>query len=233
MEDAMVSDSVGTVVVEPDFGKKFAAMVYATTKTHGGRVRKSEVIDGQRVGPGGYKKKHQDMGVDELWEQHHSVARLVACGLSDTEIADELGITSVTVGRIRQLPAVKEKLRMLGERKDSAVAQLPVAKRIKALAEMAIRRMEETLEIDPVDGDIQTRTLQFNVSRDILDRAGHGAIKRTIAVNTHEIVNEQRQSIIMEIKARASSVGLLESADGDTPVIDITPTTEDEEEGEL
>ena len=199
-----------------------------TSATHKGRIQTSRVLeDGQRVGPGGYKKKSESLPIEELWGRHHEVARLAICGLSDTAIAEELGISSATVGRIRQLPAVKEKLRMLNETKDVSVVQLPVAKRIKALADMAVRRMAEVLDNDVADEDIRGKALQIHVAKDVLDRAGHSAVKRTVSINTHEVSIDQRTHILDSIRSRAISKGIVQLSsnleDSDNQIIDITP----------
>lgn len=199
-------------------------------QTHSGKIRKSEILDtGERVGPGGYKPSAERLEVEELWGHHHEVARLAICGFSDTAIAEELGITSATVGRIRQLPAVREKLRSLTERKDQTV--LPMAQRIKGLSDLALQRIRETLEIDAAQDDVRMLALQVNTAQDILDRNGYGAVKRTIAVNTHEMITDQRQSILLEIRERAKAINITKDTPGspdqasrpEEPIIDIAP----------
>ena len=202
------------------------------SNTHKGRVRPSAVTSAGRVGPGGYKKKDESLPIEELWGRHLEVARLAVCGLSDTAIAEELGISSATVGRIRQLPAVKEKLRMLSESKDAGVVALPVAKRIKALADMAVQRMAEVLEADVAEEDTRGRALQIHVAKDVLDRAGHSPVKRTISVNTHDVAISERATILDSIRNRALTKGIVQLSsdleDTGQPIIDVTPSTEGE-----
>ena len=91
--------------------------------------------------------------------------------------------------------------------------------------------MEEILEIDTDGEDPRLLALQLNAAKDVLDRAGHAAIKKTISVNHHDVSIGQRKSILDGIRERALNRGVIqntENEDEDEEIIDITLCEEGE-----
>lgn len=182
------------------------------------------------LGKGQHGRKGEEMQIEDLWGHHHEVARLGLLGFSKESIAQELGLSAVTVQKISRLPAVREKMLNLTQERDAEI--VPIVERIRKLAIKAVDRMDHILHIEPEDEDPRLLALQLATAKDVLDRAGHAAVKKTVSINTHEIEVGKRASILQGIRERAFSKGVVNVCaedDNETDsIIDITF----EEEGE-
>lgn len=137
--------------------------------------------------------------IQEMWERHHQICRLAVMGLKGKAIAETLGITEQTVSNTLNSAIVKRHLSVLRDAAD--LAAVDVAAEIKALAPLAVKRLREVIENEDADAK-----LQVTVSQDILDRAGHGAVKKTQSENLHAHLTMDE---IEEIKARARELAQL------------------------
>lgn len=109
--------------------------------------------------------------IQKLWAIHHEICRLAILGMKQIDIARVLGITEATVSTCLNSAVVKQQLHVLRMARDSSVVD--VAKRIEAMAPKAAETMDAVLSGDT---DANTR-LKVDVAKDILDRAGHAAVK--------------------------------------------------------
>ena len=185
--------------------------------------RNSEGVNKGR-GKGQHGRKVDEMQIEDLWGHHHEVARLGLLGFSKESIAQELGLSAVTVQKISKLPAVREKMLNLTQERDAEV--VPIVERIRKLAIRAVDRMDHILHIEPEDEDPRLLALQLATAKDVLDRAGHAAVKKTVSINTHEIEVGKRASILQGIRDRAFSKGVVnvcaEDGNETDSIIDIT-----------
>lgn len=131
--------------------------------------------------------------IKEMWERHHQICRLAVMGLKGKQIAETLGLSEQTVSNTLNSQIVKRHLHILRDAAD--LAAVDVAAEIKALAPLAARRLREIMENDATE-----TKLQASVSQDMLDRAGHGAIKKVQSENLHAHLTLDE---IEEIKRRA------------------------------
>ena len=177
-------------------------------------------------GKGQHRASTKELEIEDLWGHHHEEARLGLLGFSKESIAEELGLSAATVQKISKLPAVREKMMCLTQERDKQV--IPIVERIRALATRAVDRMEEILEIETDGEDPRLLALQLNTAKDVLDRAGHAAVKKTISVNHHEIAVSQRKSILDGIRERALNRGVISQDEEETEVIDIISYEEGE-----
>ena len=175
-------------------------------------------------GKGQHSRKGEEMQIEDLWGHHHEVARLGLLGFSKESIAQELGLSAVTVQKISKLPAVREKMLNLTQERDAEI--VPIVERIRKLAIKAVDRMDHILHIEPEDEDPRLLALQLATAKDVLDRAGHAAVKKTVSINTHEIEVGKRASILQGIRERAFSKGVVSVNEDDSEetnsIIDIT-----------
>lgn len=162
-------------------------------------------------GKGQHSSKVKELEIEDLWGHHHEVARLGLLGFSKESIAQELGLSAATVQKISKLPAVREKMMCLTQERDNQV--IPIVERIRSLAIKAVDRMEEILEIDTDGEDPRLLALQLNAAKDVLDRAGHAAIKKMISVNHHDVSIGQRKSILDGIRERALNRGIVQTSE--------------------
>lgn len=179
-------------------------------------------------GKGQHSAKGTEMAIEDLWGHHHEVARLGLLGYSKESIAQELGLSAATVQKISKLPAVREKMMALTQERDKEV--IPIVERIRALATKAVDRMEEILDSDPDGEDPRLMALKLSTAKDVLDRAGHAPVRKTISVNHHDVSIGQRKSILDGIRERALNRGVIPQEDeaDNEEVIDITLIEEGE-----
>jgi DNA-binding CsgD family transcriptional regulator len=154
--------------------------------------------------------------IQEMWERHHQICRLAVLGLKQKAIAEALGITEQTVSNTLNSTIVKRHLNVLRDTAD--LAAVDVAAEIRALAPLATRRLKEVLENDDADTKVQV-----GVAQDILDRAGHSAIRKVQSENLHAHLSLEE---IEEIKARARELAASNGItarkdDDDRKVVDV------------
>lgn len=145
--------------------------------------------------------------IETMWNVHHEIVRLAVMGFKQVDIANQLNISEVTVSYTLNSPIVKRKLDCMHAARD--LQAIDVAKQIQALAPKAIEAMEVLLESD-------VASVKLRAAVDILDRAGHGAVKKEMS-----LVGHLGKEDIEEIKARARATGLCR------PAIDITQETKE------
>lgn len=140
---------------------------------------------------------HKPYQIEQMWEIHHEICRLALLGMHQVDIATHLGIHPVTVSYVLRSPIVKRQLEQLKAVRD--LEAIDVSVEIKNLAPKAVRVMDELLDSD-------LPNLKFKAAADILDRAGHAAIKTLRTENIHAHFTSEE---IADIKKRAREVGLL------------------------
>lgn len=126
---------------------------------------------------------------------HRHMARLAACGLTPTEIAEATGFTCGQVSRILASPLFQKEISRLETKADDAATDLRNG--LQGLALKAMCNLEEDLHIaddkDPNDLTTWQRNLRQRASFDILDRAGIG--KKEIHVGDLHIHKHDEQHI--------------------------------------
>ena len=113
----------------------------------------------------GNARKYQIM---ELWDKHHAILRLLALGMSEKHIAEQLGCTTATVGNVKHGELGKRQLALFRSAADKAAVD--IMEDIRNLAPVAVARLEEILSDQNSD-----KKLVAGVAQDILDRAGFAA----------------------------------------------------------
>lgn len=108
--------------------------------------------------------------ISRMWEVHHEIVRLASCGAKQVDIAAILNVTPEMVSYTLNSSIVKRQLDLLRAARD--VESIDIAKRIQEIALVAVEKMAELV------GQDENKAVQLSASKDILDRAGHGAIKK-------------------------------------------------------
>jgi hypothetical protein len=144
---------------------------------------------------------HRKYQVEQMWDIHHEVVRLALIGMKSVDIADHLGITPVMVSYTLRSPIVQEKMNQLQAVRD--IDAIDVAKEIAELAPRAVQVMGELM-------DCELPNVRAKAAADILDRAGHAAIRTIKTENLHAHFSADE---IKEIKDRAKDIGLMIEAD--------------------
>ena len=140
------------------------------------------------------ERKYQ---IEHMWNVHHEILRLSLTGMKGVDIARQLNISEATVSTTLNSEIAKRKMaRLQGARDMDAVS---VSKKIQELAPKAVEVLDKLL-------DSQVEAIKFRTAADVLDRAGHGAVKKELNISGHLSKED-----IDEIKNRAKEIGLVRS----------------------
>ena len=147
--------------------------------------------------------------LQKMKDIHRRIAEGIFVGEKDKDIAGRLGVSTQMVAYTRESPIVQ---RYLGLLNGAASADaLDVAQELRGLSPYAVKVME-VLMLDPGSGG----RLRFDIGKDILDRAGHGATHKLAVQHSNYMSDDD----IKEIKMRARRDGpvaeatILEEHDG-------------------
>lgn len=140
---------------------------------------------------------HRNYQIQSLQEDHREILRRLTLGQSVKDIASSLQITPTKVTYVKNSHIGKRELSLIqGARNAEAIE---VTKQIQELAPKALEILNDVM--DDVEGK-NSPMLKVKVATDILDRAGHGAVKRKISL--HKNLSEEN---INNIKQRAKDMG--------------------------
>lgn len=154
--------------------------------------------DGRRTG------RVKSWVVNEMWDLHHEIARMLLVGVKNTVIAERLGCSPQTVSNVRNSPVVKEKLAIMQGARDAN--SVDVAKEIQKLAPKAIEFHRTILEAGKDNVEV-TNGQRFKSAESILNRAGFAPQP---PAQRHEHVHAHLTAEQLEgIKERARKAGLL------------------------
>ncbi len=120
--------------------------------------------------------------VTEMWDIHHEIARMLLIGWKNVDIAKKLDVSAVMVSAVRNSPVVQEKLALMHKSRDADA--IDVAKEIKDFAPVALNLLKDIVEGDG-DGEQASIGLRGGMAKDLLDRAGHGAIQKSMGLVGH------------------------------------------------
>ena len=152
---------------------------------------------------------HKPYQIEQMWELHHEVCRLALIGMKQVDIANHLGVSPVMVSYTLRSPIVQRQLNQLKAVRD--LEAIDVSKEIQELAPRAVKVLEELMENE-------LPNIKLKAATDVLDRAGHAAVRtlRTENIHAHFTADE-----ITDIKKRAREVGLLTDAIYEEDSIDV------------
>lgn len=114
--------------------------------------------------------------VERLKTRHHEIARLMAAGLTDTEVAETMAVSMPHLNLLKRSPAFQQLLFTYMSIRDQSAIDMGV--RIKQAASLSLEKLTEKLaETDSTELplDVLRRT-----TTDLLDRAGHSPVSKTL-----------------------------------------------------
>lgn len=134
--------------------------------------------------------------VENIWDRHQEIMRLAVQGMKQSDIAATLNVSEMMVSYTLNSPVIKRQMEVMRGARD--MDAIDVAKRIHEIAPQALDTLEELLK----EGN---DAIRFRAATDILDRAGHAAVKtlRTESLSVH-----LNKDDLEEIKQRAREIGL-------------------------
>lgn len=110
----------------------------------------------------------QPIKITELRDRHHSVARLLAAGHADWEVAAITGYDRSRISILKNDPTFQELLAFYRQNEGSGVAD--VAARVRDAAATMVTKLVERVE----EGEIVEFADLSKAAKDMLDRAGYG-----------------------------------------------------------
>lgn len=135
--------------------------------------------------------------IEEMWDVHHEVVRLLLIGMKHVDIANTLGVSEVMVSYTANSAIVQRQLMMMRAARDASA--IDISARIKGLLPKAVAVLEETMEESVLP------QLRLAAAKDVLDRGGHPAVKGLDVRQTNTYFSKDE---IAEIKQRARAIGL-------------------------
>lgn len=142
-------------------------------------------------------KRKRKVEVHQLWEVHHEIARRIALGEKNADIARELGVTPVMVSYTRNSRIVQDKISIMRGAMDADTIDL--GRRIQEIAPRALDLIEDVIEGKGA-GKEAPIGLRVREAESIMDRAGYSAVKKVMGVQAHFTAQD-----IERIKARAKA----------------------------
>ena len=133
--------------------------------------------------------------IKTIHARHHEIARRIALGQENVEIANALRITPQNVSDVRNSPLMLSLIKLLQDSSDQKVAD--TTKRINSMLPKILDRFEGIIE-DQMAKDTDVITL----GKDLLDRGGYSPTRKIL--HGHLTAEDLR-----EIKQRAKAVGIV------------------------
>jgi predicted transcriptional regulator len=132
--------------------------------------------------------------IQEMWDVHHEIVRLLLMGMKHVDIATILGISPVTVSYTANSPIAKRQLSIMRGARDASAVDC--AAEIKALCPKAVKVLEESME-----SELEVNRIKASLA--ILDRGGHAPVQRIQAQHAHMHFTPEE---LDDIKKRAKDV---------------------------
>ena len=150
---------------------------------------------------------------------HHEILRRALLGDSHKEIATALGCTVATVSNAVNSGLGRDKLQTMTAVAD--INSVELAQQIRETAPKALAVIQEILESESAN-----YATKFRAATDILDRAGHGAVKKVdIRRSATELSMDELDRLKHEAIERMRKTGMCidaEFSEIDTPAFDGT-----------
>jgi len=149
--------------------------------------------------------------VSKMWDVHQEITRLIFLGYKNSEIAEKLNISPVTVSYTRNSRVVQDKLDMMKGARDADV--IDIAKDIKAKAPKALKLLEEIIDGSTgTIGELASPALRAKTAENWMDRAGYPAQRTGNNLHLHAHFTAEE---LAGLKERAINSGVVIDAEED------------------
>lgn len=145
-----------------------------------------------------YKKPDSnEWNPKKMREHYNEIVRRIILGEKNIDIAKAVDLSAMVVSKVRNSPMVQEKIRLLELQRDANTVD--IARDIRKLAPDALKVLQDLMVNAQTNPNVRS-----NIAKDLLDRAGHGAVKKTESKNLHAHLTSDELS---GIKERALEAG--------------------------
>ncbi len=138
---------------------------------------------------------------------HGDILRLHHTGMSNNDIAKNVGVSICTVNYTIQSVPGQERLRELRLLSDND--SIEIAKKLRAIAPEAVDMLKDIMH-DALEGEVISVPTRLRAAESLLDRGGWGKVSKSF------VTVKDDDGIINEIKERARKMGLIP----DVPIFD-------------
>lgn len=138
---------------------------------------------------------HRKYQIQEMWDVHHEITRMLLLGMKHVDIARELGISEVTVSYTANSQVVQRQLDLMRGARD--MGAVDIGARIQAMLPKAAQALDELL-------DSQVEAIRLRTAQDVLDRGGYGAVQKVAALH-----GQLSREDLDDIKQRVKNAGML------------------------
>lgn len=139
--------------------------------------------------------------VNEMWEVHHEIARLLLLGYKNVDVAEHLSVSSQMVSNVRNSPVVQDKLTIMKGARDADTIDL--SKEIRDSAPDALGLLKDIIRGDN-EGAGANLPLRAKTAESMMDRAGYAAPQRKQVESIHYTLTKEE---IDGIKEKAKNSG--------------------------
>jgi len=169
-----------------------------------------------RFTPPNEKRKYE---VVELREGTKEIIRRILLGETNVSIAQQMDMSPQQVSNIRNSQLVQDQLEILEAARDAS--SLDVSQQIQKVAPKALAILTSTVDLvnkkladDPL---YSANVTELNTARDLLDRAGHGVIRKNINVSQNAHLNDDElDKIKREVEKAKASANIVEVPEAET-----------------
>lgn len=129
----------------------------------------------------------------KLRQIHHEIARLLASGLSEADVAASTGYSLSRISILKSDPSFKELLAYYSARSEEVF--IDVRKRLAMLGTDAVAELQDRLDFK---SDSLTNTQLIEITKATLDRAGFNPVAKTESVSvllTGEELQKMKQNL--------------------------------------
>ena len=134
--------------------------------------------------------------VNEMWEMHHEIVRLLVMGMKNVEICKLLGVSQPMVSYVRNSKVVKDKLAIMRAARDADT--IDVARHIQEVCPKALDLLEDIIDDH---GETHSIALAAKTAESWVDRAGHAAVRN---IKVAAIVGHFTAEEIADLKRAAT-----------------------------
>lgn len=131
------------------------------------------------------KNEKRNYSITKLRDRHKEIIRLLSLGMENKEISEMLGVTPQNISDVRNSPLAQKELSIMQAQRDAE--SLDIAIQIKNTAPAAFKILETMInrenEYLAENKDERPSVLAISTAKDVLDRAGHSAVKKQFNMN--------------------------------------------------
>lgn len=148
--------------------------------------------------------------VSKIWDNHQEIIRRLVLGQKNVQIAEELGLTPMLVSNVKNSPIVQDQVAIMQGARNAYTVD--IAREIREFAPKALEVLKKVVSGEGWDGPPISAALKAKVAGDLLDRAGHGAIRNINMQSVHAHLTKEDIEAIKQRALQTNAPVVMESA---------------------